>query len=257
MNPAIIAVTNQKGGVGKTTTSLNLAAGLAKRGKNVLLVDIDPQSHCGIGLGIDVLTLEHHVGTVLLDRGKSATAAIQTTNLINLDIMPAHDSLIKVEKELFQRRGREWTLQRALRTINGYDIILIDTPPNLGILTENALCAADWVLVPCQISYYAVEGTFALMNVLDQIRLDLDHEIKVLGILATFYDQRTRASRQTVQELRDYFKKLVFSTIIRNNVSLNDAQKNRQVIFDYDASSRGAEDYWSLSAEVLDRLAAT
>ncbi|MFC1850006.1 ParA family protein [candidate division CSSED10-310 bacterium] len=255
MKTDIIAVTNQKGGVGKTTTALNTASALAKRGKSVLLIDMDPQAHCGIGLGLDVYYLEHHIGTILRAMTSSIKDAIMTTDFINLDLIPSHEDVVKIEKELFQRRGREWVLQRLLRKLDDYEIIIIDTPPNLGILTENALCAANWVLIPCQMSYYAVEGTFALMNVIDQFRYELDHEIKVLGVLPTFYDQRTRASKLIVQELKDYFKDLVFNQWIRTNVRLNEAQKNRKVIFDHDPGSNGAHDYWEFSAELLTRLA--
>lgn len=250
----IIAVTNQKGGVGKTTTALNVAAALAKRGKSVLLIDMDPQAHCGIGLGVDVFYLEKHMGTVLSKRGQTIQEAIINTKFINLDLLPAHEDMIKIEKELIQRRGREWLLKHALKRLDNYDIIIIDTPPNLGILTENSLCAANWVLVPVQMSYYAVEGTFALMNALDQIRFDLEHEIKVLGILPTFFDIRTKASKIIVKELKDYFNELLFKNRIRVNVRLNEAQRNRKVIFDYAPNSHGAKDYWKNSAEILERL---
>jgi len=254
MKPQIITVTNQKGGVGKTTTALNTAAALAKRGKSVLLIDIDPQAHCGLGLGLNSYYIENHSGDLFKRKPKSLSELIRPTKFINLDLIPAHEELNAIEKELMQRRGREWLLSRSLRSLKEYEIIIIDTPPNLGLLTENALCSAQWVLIPCQMSYYAIEGTFALMNALDQIRYDLDHEIKVLGVLPTFYDKRTRVSREVVQELKKYFDDLLFNTWIRTNVRINEAQKNQTVIFDFDRKATGSQDYWMFSAEVLERL---
>jgi len=249
----IIAIANQKGGVGKTTTSINLAASLGVLEKKVLLIDADPQANATSGIGIDVETVD--IGTYqLLEHSNSAKEAIVKTETPNLDIIPAHIDLVAIEIELVDKDAREYMLKKALEAIkNDYDYILIDCAPSLGLLTLNALTAADAVIIPIQCEYFALEGLGKLLNTIKSVQKIHNPELDIEGLLLTMYDSRLRLSNQVVEEVQKHFNNMVFKTIIQRNVRLSEAPSYGESIINYDASSKGASNYLSLAKEIINK----
>lgn len=251
----IIAIANQKGGVGKTTTSINLAASLAVLEKKVLLIDADPQANATSGIGIDVESVE--IGTYqLLEHSSSAKDAIIKTETPNLDIIPSHIDLVAIEIELVDKEAREYMLKKALVEIkDDYDYILIDCAPSLGLLTLNALTAADAVIIPIQCEYFALEGLGKLLNTIKSVQKIHNPELDIEGLLLTMYDSRLRLSNQVVEEVQKHFNDMVFQTIIQRNVKLSEAPSYGESIINYDAASKGASNYLSLAKEIINKNA--
>ncbi|MDU8886549.1 AAA family ATPase [Yeosuana sp. MJ-SS3] len=249
----IIAIANQKGGVGKTTTSVNLAASLGVLEKKVLLIDCDPQANATSGLGIDVESV--NIGTYqLLEHTNTAKEAIVKTETPNLDMIPAHIDLVAIEIELIDKEEREYMLKKALLEIkDNYDFILIDCAPSLGLLTLNALTAADAVIIPIQCEYFALEGLGKLLNTIKSVQKIHNPSLDIEGLLLTMYDSRLRLSNQVVEEVQKHFNDMVFKTIIQRNVRLSEAPSYGESIINYDASSKGASNYLSLAKEMINK----
>lgn len=247
----IIAIANQKGGVAKTTTAVNLSACLALRGKRVLLVDIDPQGNATSGLGVDKNSLESCVYDVLLE-GVPAEEIIISTEVAGLYLLPATLQLAGAEIELVSLEARERRLAQALAPLrNKYEYIFIDCPPSLGLLTVNALAAADSVLIPIQCEYYALEGLGQLLNTLELVRKNLNPSLEIEGVLLTMFDARTNLGIQVVDEVKNFFRGKVYATIIPRNVRLSEAPSHGKPVVLYDPRSRGAEAYQELAKEVM------
>ncbi|NND88510.1 MAG: ParA family protein [Flavobacteriaceae bacterium] len=249
----IIAIANQKGGVGKTTTSVNLAASLGVLEKKILLIDADPQANATSGLGIDVEQVEQ--GTYqLLEHTASASDVIISTNSPNLDLIPSHIDLVAIEIELVDKDEREYMMKKAIGDLRDrYDYIIIDCAPSLGLLTLNALTAADAVIIPIQCEYFALEGLGKLLNTIKSVQKIHNPSLDIEGLLLTMYDSRLRLSNQVVDEVKKHFDEMVFSTIIQRNVRLSEAPSYGESIISYDASSKGANNYLSLAQELIEK----
>lgn len=247
----IIAIANQKGGVGKTTTSVNLGACLAYIGKRVLLVDIDPQGNATSGIGVAKAEVEYCIYDILVE-DVDVKEVIKPTAVENLDVIPATIQLAGAEIELVPTISREVRLKRALETVkHQYDYIIIDCPPSLGLLTINALTASDAVLIPVQCEYYALEGLSQLLNTVRLVQKHLNTDLMIEGVLLTMLDARTNLGIQVIEEVKKYFQDKVYKTIIPRNIRLSEAPSHGQPIIIYDPRSRGAEVYLDLAKEVV------
>jgi chromosome partitioning protein len=247
----IIAIANQKGGVGKTTTSVNLGACLASLGKKVLIVDIDPQGNTTSGIGINKADVNYCIYDVLINE-VHPKQAVADTSIPNLKIIPATIQLAGAEIELVPTISRELRLKKALALVRSeYDYVLIDCPPSLGILTINSLTAADSVLIPIQCEYYALEGLSQLLNSIRLVQKHLNTSLQIEGVLLTMFDARTNLGIQVIEEVKKYFQQKVYQTVIPRNVRLSEAPSHGQSIISYDPKSKGAEVYLELAKEVI------
>jgi chromosome partitioning protein len=247
----IIAIANQKGGVGKTTTSINLSASLAVLEHKTLIIDADPQANSSSGIGIDPREVTKSIYEVMI--GKiDVHDAIVATEVPNLDIIPAHIDLVGAEFEMIDLDNREFRMKRAIENLkNDYEFILIDCAPSLGLITVNALTVADTVLIPVQCEYFALEGLGKLLTTIKIVQANLNPELGIEGILLTMYDNRLRLSNQVFEDVRKHFKSLVFNTVIYRNVRLSEAPSYQKPVLLYDAASKGSLNYLNLAREVL------
>ncbi|MBT8325456.1 MAG: ParA family protein [Winogradskyella sp.] len=249
----IIAIANQKGGVGKTTTSVNLAASLGVLEKKVLLFDADPQANATSGLGVNTDDIEYGSYQVL-EHTQAIQDCIISTNTPNVDIVPAHIDLVAIEIELVDKEEREYMLKKALEPIKSqYEYIIIDCAPSLGLLTLNALTAADSVIIPIQCEYFALEGLGKLLNTIKSVQKVHNQALDIEGLLLTMFDSRLRLSNQVVEEVKKHFSDMVFETIIQRNVRLGEAPSYGESIINYDVSSKGASNYLSLAKELINK----
>ncbi len=247
----VIAVANQKGGVGKTTTAINLASSLAATEHPTLLIDIDPQANCSSGVGIDPRTAAASTYELLIGQVSTEEGA-RSTDMPFLDIIPSHINLVGAEIEMIDVIERESILKKAVaRARKKYDFIVIDCPPSLGLLTLNSLTAADSVLIPVQAEYFALEGLGQLLNTIKIVRQHLNPELEIEGVLLTMFDARLRLSNQVAEEVRRYFGEKVFHTIVQRNVRISEAPSFGKPVLLYDAASMGAKNYISLAREIL------
>lgn len=247
----IIAIANQKGGVGKTTTAINLSASLAVSERWTLLVDLDPQSNATTGVGFSHASVDSHVYHALIGL-KSVEEVVKRTSFPYLDLIPAHPDLIGAEVELLDTEEREYALKKILGGVSGrYRYVIIDCPPSLGLLTINALTASDHVIIPLQCEYFALEGLALLLRTIEIIKKRLNRQIEILGILLTMFDPRNSLSFRVLQEVNRYFSDGVFKTLIPRNVRLSESQSHGKPALFYDIGSKGAESYMRLAAELI------
>ncbi len=249
----IIALANQKGGVGKTTTAINLSASLAVLDQKILLIDIDPQANATSGTGFDPKSIDKSIYECLID-GVNPREAIVQTSTKGLHLLPSHIDLVGAEIEMLSMENRETILKRILQDVKEeYDYILIDCSPSLGLLTLNALTAADSVAIPVQCEYFALEGLGKLLNTIQMIQRGLNPELEIEGFVLTMYDSRLRLSNHVVAEVRQHFEAMVFETIIQRNVKLSEAPSYGKPVIMYDVHSKGAVNYLNLAKELLIR----
>ena len=248
----VIAVANQKGGVGKTTTAVNLAACLAKEGRKVLLIDSDPQGNATSGLGFDKRDVKKCIYDALINEVPMADT-LKHTAYENLDVIPATIQLAGAEIELVSLMNREGRLKNALERIkHDYEYVIIDCPPSLGLLTINALTAASSVMIPVQCEFYALEGITMLMNTIQLVQRNLNPALKLEGVVMTMFDSRTNLAQDVVEEVKKYFKTKMYKTIVPRNVRLSEAPSHGMPVIDYDSKSKGAQVYMELAQEVID-----
>ncbi len=249
-----IAIFNQKGGVGKTTTNINLGACLALKGKKVLMLDIDPQGNTTSGIGIQKKNLDYTVYDLLVEDDFDTELAILQTSVDGLDIIPASVDLAGAEIELVQIEGRERRLKKSIDKVRDrYDYIFIDCPPSLGLLTINSLTAVESVLIPIQCEFYALEGVSQLVSTIDLVKKSLNKDLEIEGVILSMFDGRTNLSVQVVQEVKRYFGSKVYSTVIPRNIRLAEAPSYGMAITEYDPKSKGAEAYLEFAEEFLER----
>lgn len=249
----IISISNQKGGVGKTTTAINLASCLTELGKRVLIVDIDPQGNSGSGLGLEVQQLEKTTYEILISEC-SARECIQKTGIENLHIIPSNINLSGSEVDLLDVESREYKLKDSLQEVRAdYDFILIDCPPSLGILTINALCASDSVMITLQTEYFALEGLSQLMKIISMVQNGLNRQLELEGVLLTMFDKRTNLSNQVAEDVRNYFNEKVYQTSIPRNIKLSESPSFGKPINFYDSDGIGSQSYRNLAREVVEK----
>ena len=253
----VIAMCNQKGGVGKTTTAINLGAALAELGRRVLLIDFDPQGSLSVGLGINPYELEVSIYDMLMVRGTNPREVIQNTKLLGLDILPANIDLSAAEVQLVSEVAREQTLKRVIEPLKpDYDIIIIDCAPSLGLLTVNALTSADGVLIPLETEFFALRGVAMLTDTISKVQDRLNSSLQMIGIVGTMYDPRTVHNREVLERVEEAFGEVVFQTRIRRTVKFPETTVAGEPITTYAPNSSGAQQYRSLAREVLDRCPA-
>lgn len=249
----IIALANQKGGVGKTTTTINLAASLVALEKKVLVIDADPQANASSGLGLDIKNLQCSLYECLVN-GESPSKAIVSTELKGLDVLPSHIDLVGSEIEMLNMEKREQVLKNMITPLKvNYDFILIDCSPSLGLITVNALTAADSVIIPVQCEYFALEGISKLLNTIKIIKSKLNPDLEIEGFLITMYDARLRVANQIYEEVKRPFQDLVFNTVIQRNVKLVEASSFGKPVLLYDAESKGSTNHIQLAQELIDK----